>query len=285
VSQTKQVGRVIVVGSGQDISEIVQSYEKKLKVEYYHSQLTGQINQRILGISKLDSRTRLVATIDDDIIFENNSFEKMINCWNSAEDQTKGIGFNVINIPENNPNFFKNLLYIGHKVNGKVLKSGFVTQLPNTPSDQQVDWLSGGCAIWDQNTLLTNIHKDRINARWSPCEDLLFSYPIGRKFKLFVCKESKCFHDDVYYGDYSFKDQIYRGKMLALWNFFFVSSYRELSGIKCLIANLSFSLFNLIKSLFLCKFKLAIFYLTRISFSIFSYCLYLKNSDFKKYIY
>ena len=44
-----EVGRVIVVASGQDISDVVIEFSKILPVEYYSSE-SGQIKQRNKGI-------------------------------------------------------------------------------------------------------------------------------------------------------------------------------------------------------------------------------------------
>ena len=77
-----EVGRVIVVASGQDISDVVIEFSKILPVEYYSSE-PGQIKQRNKGISLLNDSTKLVATIDDDMFFYKTAVLQMIKFWNS----------------------------------------------------------------------------------------------------------------------------------------------------------------------------------------------------------
>ena len=53
-----EVGRVIVVASGQDVSDKVIEFSKILPLEYYSSE-SGQIKQRNKGISLLNDSTDL----------------------------------------------------------------------------------------------------------------------------------------------------------------------------------------------------------------------------------
>ena len=69
----------------------------------------GQIKQRNKGISFLDSSTKLVATIDDDVSFSNTAISELIKFWNTVEPDTAGVGFNIINIPAHNHNWLKGL--------------------------------------------------------------------------------------------------------------------------------------------------------------------------------
>ena len=87
VKQKCKLGRVIVVASGQDIKEIVVCFKDSLPVEYYRSE-PGQIRQRNVGISKLDERTKLVASMDDDVTYHDDAIEEMIRFWNSISSDT-----------------------------------------------------------------------------------------------------------------------------------------------------------------------------------------------------
>ena len=56
-----EVGRIIIVASGQDISDVVTEFSKKLPVEYYSSE-PGQIKQRNNLSMKLISSRKLHKT-------------------------------------------------------------------------------------------------------------------------------------------------------------------------------------------------------------------------------
>ena len=99
VEQKCKLGRVIVVASGKDIKDIVLGFKDRLPIEYYRSE-PGQIKQRNMGISKLDERTKLVASMDDDVTYHENAIAEMTHFWNGVEPDTAGVGFNINNLPK-----------------------------------------------------------------------------------------------------------------------------------------------------------------------------------------
>lgn len=234
--QTFKVGRIIIVGSGQNIEQLVMSYADKLPVEYYHCEVPGQIRQRKLGVSKLDSRTKLVATLDDDIILEKDTIQKLLDFWNSKDERTAGVGFNISNMKSHTYSRLRELFFASKKEPAKVLKSGLVTQLTNVAVDTKAEWLNGGTTSWRQDILIEKIHKKEVNAKWAPCEDLLFSYPVGKEYDLFVCASARVIHDDVIISDLPFKNLFYRGEVLTYWLLYFVSENKNLSLKACYIS-------------------------------------------------
>lgn len=253
VAQTKQVGRVIVVGSGQDIHGIIQSYEKKLNIEYYHSEIAGQIRQRKLGVTKLDSKTKLVATLDDDIILKPDAIENLISFWNSKDKNTAGTGFNITNMQRHKYSWIKKVLYLSLESPGRVISSGYTTSLVNINSDIKTNWLNGGATVWRQNILVEGIHKKNMDSSWAPCEDLMFSYPISKKFDLWVCKSAEVIHDDKVVFP-NIKSAIQRGRLLSQWTLEFVNQNRELSRIHFAIATISSSLLNMVRKIYKIEF-------------------------------
>ena len=183
VEQKCILGRVIVVASGQDIKDIVLDFKDSLPVEYYKSE-PDQIRQRNLGISKLDERTKLVACMDDDVTYHDDAIAKMIRFWNNIPSDTAGVGFNIINLPKMEHNWLRGLLGFSSKNHGQVLKSGFNTSISNISENIQVQWLNGGSSVWRQNILQEYMMKE-INTSWAVCEDLIFSYHLGKKFPLY----------------------------------------------------------------------------------------------------
>jgi glycosyltransferase involved in cell wall biosynthesis len=239
IIQSQKVGRIIVVGSGENIDALIKVYFDKLPIEYYHSSISGQIRQRKLGITKLDDRTKLVANIDDDIVLEGDAIERIIEYWNTKDDKTAGVGFNITNIKKHNYNRILTFLKISSSKPGVVLKSGLVTQITNINTDIESEWLNGGATTWRQDILISRIHEKFIDAKWSPCEDLILSYPIGKEYKLFVCSKSKVIHDDIIQFNLPFFSFFYKGKMLSIWLLYFVSQHKELSISAWILALIS----------------------------------------------
>jgi len=224
-----EVGRIIVVASGHDISTEVLAYSDKLPVEYLTSE-PGQIMQRNMGIALLDHSTRLVATIDDDVIFYKDSVSEMIRFWNLVEPETAGIGFNIVNQSEHNHNWLRGFFGISSLEAGKVLKCGRSTGILNIKQNIKTEWLNGGGTTWRQNILQNNTHKV-IKSNWAVFEDVIFSYPIGKKYPLYVCSKSKIEIDIIKKNKDSKMDSIYRGKTQFLWKLYFVTNNLDLSLI------------------------------------------------------
>lgn len=265
VKQKSQPGRVIIVASGNDIKKDIQEYFDKLPIEYIYTDVPGQIRQRKLGISKLDSSTRLVATLDDDIVLEETALKNIINFWNSTSVKTAGVGFNIVNIKENVFNPIKSFFFAGNKKPGKVLKSGFVTNLTNVGRDIKTDWLNGGATTWRQDIIIQNIHKDDIQSKWAPCEDLIFSYPVGKKYELYVCSNARVIHDDVENNSMTFSQNFERGKMFVYWHLYFIKCNSELSYWKNAVAVFITSTAGLFRSFLQKKWNKAGFYIGEIS--------------------
>ena len=251
--QTKKVGRIIIVGSGENIEKIVMGYLGILPVEYYHSEISGQIRQRKLGVTMLTNNTKLVATLDDDIILERDAIEENIKFWNTTDDQTAGIGFNIINMTKHSYSIVKEFSYLSTYKPGSVLTSGYTTSLVNVHEDIKTMWLNGGASIWLQHILIEGIHKKSIDSIWAPCEDVMFSYPIGKVKNLFICNNSKVVHDDTISYN-SIYDAFNRGRLLSLWTFEFVKQNSELNKHHFYIATIFSSIFNIFKRFYNKKF-------------------------------
>ena len=167
------------------------------------------------------------------MIFEPDAIEKMIMFWNTAEANTAGVGFNIINTPSYRQSFFSSLLLMTPSMQGRVLTSGYNMPIQNVKEDIQTQWLGGGYTIW-KRWVLGKFIQDNLNTRWATGEDLRFSYPIGKKYPLYVCAAAKVHHDHIY--DQILNKTIHRyiGRKGSLGFFYFVSSHPELSNFACL---------------------------------------------------
>ncbi|RHX86327.1 glycosyltransferase family 2 protein [Leptospira stimsonii] len=245
--QTAPVGRVIVIASGQDIRDVVEKYSKQLPLEYYYCEPPGQIRQRKLGVSKLDSRTKLVATLDDDIVLEPDAIDQIVQFWNASGSNTAGVGFNIMNMETHRYSKLREFFFFSSKLPGIVLESGFPTALTNVSADISTQWLNGGATTWRQDILVEKIHEKSVDAMWAPCEDLLFSYPVSKSYKLYVSSQSKVIHDDIIVDTLNFEQLKYRGYAISLWMISFVSAHRELKLWKTFIVILLTSLVTLVE--------------------------------------
>ena len=182
--QDCELGRIIVIGSGIDISDIILSFKKKIPVEYYKCN-PGQIKQRNKGISKLNTSTKLVGTIDDDVVFYKTAISEMIKFWNQVQNDTAGIGFNIVNQDGHKYSRLRGFFGVSLPEPGKVMKSGQNTSIINVKNNIRSEWLNGGTTVWKQDILKSHKHND-LYSRWAVYEDLIFSYPTGQKYPLYI---------------------------------------------------------------------------------------------------
>ena len=242
VDQNCELDRVIVVDSGKNIEEIVLSFKDRLPVEYYKSQ-PGQVRQRNLGISMLNDTTNLVAWMDDDVTYYENSINHMIKFWNLIDSKTVGVGFNMIYQSKNNFNIFK---LISNKLNrpGSIKKSGQLTPFSNLTNDIEVQYLSGGATVWKYDIIKKYKHDDNLlDLKWAACEDWIYSYPIGKKFKLMACASSKVqTEDEIRNNERPINYYIDRGKIRYSMRLYFVLTNSELSRILFFFSQLLFTI-------------------------------------------
>lgn len=221
-----KVGRIIVVASGQDIRDIVMKYQETLPVEYHHSQ-PGQIRQRNIGIALLDDSTKLVASLDDDVQLYPSAVSHMIHFWNHISAETAGVGFNIVNQPGHVVKWY-DVFYKRGRMPGQVMKSGQNIPVTNVEESIRSEWLNGGATVWRQEILKTHHHQE-VRSRWAVFEDVIFSYPIGRRLPLYICADAKVEIGDVELRNESNKMVFYRGKTQFLWGLYFVLSNPQLS--------------------------------------------------------
>jgi glycosyltransferase involved in cell wall biosynthesis len=227
--QSLSCGRIIIIDSGQDIKNIVDAFSESLPVEYYRSSVQGQIFQRNMGISMLDDSTQLVCSLDDDIVLEQGAIESMIRFWNNCEPETAGVSFNITNSPPFKHTWFKAFIGMSSPEQGEILSSGY--NVANAPVEKNIrtEWLCGGATVWKKEILKRFINKE-ISSKWAICEDVIFSYPIGKKYPLYVCADSKVRHEHVW--DHTAKMKYwYYGRTATLWRLYFVESHTELSRL------------------------------------------------------
>jgi glycosyltransferase involved in cell wall biosynthesis len=225
--QTQQVGRIIVVDGAENAEGVADKFRDRIPVEYYRCQPPGQIRQRNYGLSLLAERDKLVALLDDDIVLEAKSVERMVKFWNETEPETGGVCFNIINGPAPHYSQFAGLLGLGHRQPGRVLRSGLTTANTHVKKSMRVSWVPGGATVWRREVLLGRSHRE-IAARWAIGEDLLFSYPTGKKWPLYICADARVRHEHV--SDYGAPRQDrYHGRTQTLWMYHFVASNNDLS--------------------------------------------------------
>jgi glycosyltransferase involved in cell wall biosynthesis len=225
--QAVPCGKVIVAASGSDISEVILPFEGQLNVEYVHCDEPGQIAQRNRGLALLDANVRLVGFLDDDILLAPDALGNIVSFWNHVEPNTAGISFNVVKKDGRRLPLWRRT---AEKLvpPGRVFMSGFSAPTEALDVSVRSARLRGGATIW-RKAVLDEFKQDEIRASWAICEDLIFSYPISKKYPLYYCAEARVLHDHEISRSGNGSDHFTRGETWALWQLYFVTLNRDLS--------------------------------------------------------
>lgn len=225
--QEVRPGRLIIIDGGESIEDVAMAYGDRLPLEYYRCRPPGQIRQRNMGIAMVDESTPLVASFDDDIVLEPGSLNRMLQFWNGTDDKTAGVSFNIINGPRENRHLFKRIIGLSASEPGRVLRSGITTANTHVSKDLRAQWLCGGATVWRQSILKAFSHIE-FQSRWAISEDLIFSYPVGKKFPLYVCSTARVRHEHDF--DYvAIRKYRFHGYTQTIWLAYFVATNKDLS--------------------------------------------------------
>lgn len=234
-AQTSPCGPVVVVDGGDSVQHITLAHANRLDVHYLRCTPPGQLRQRRMGMELLRGLPghRLVALLDDDILLEPDALENMAAFWNRAPADTAGVGFNIVNAPAHSHSWLMGLLLAGAPEQGRVLASGRNTSILNVSRDLATQWLNGGATVWRRD-ILEQHPQDDLRTRWAVGEDVRFSYPIGKRARLFVCASARV--RDVLAADQAPPAQIrhYKARKEALALFYLTTLHPELSRAACL---------------------------------------------------
>ena len=232
VASTIKPQKVIVISSGSPIEEIVSEFRHAINIDYCHSEVAGQVNQKKTGIMRLQSETPWVMFLDDDLLLAPNAAEKAFETLNqhlTTTSEIVGIGLGLTPTSRlERSSYFKNLigraLCLSSDVPGKVLRSGQGVSYLENPEPIFTEWLNGA-SVWrieSVNQYLSSVPS----SDYAACEDLVFSYRQSKRGKLLFAPYAKVFFQDSESNDYNRKQAIVSG---SAWRYFFVKSNPDLS--------------------------------------------------------
>lgn len=226
-AQSTPVGRILIIDGGESVAPLVAEFAARLPIERHECLPPSQIRQRNLGISLLDERTPLAASLDDDIVLEPEAVERMIELWNQVEPDTAAISFNITNTPPEPTTWLRRTFGMAGTRPGQVLRSGMPTSNCQVTSDARVEWVCGGATVWRSAVLKSHPHTP-LPSKWAIAEDVVYSYPIGRQLPLYVSSRARVRHEHVF--DYAVKQpHQFHGLTQTLWLYHFVESNPTLS--------------------------------------------------------
>jgi glycosyltransferase involved in cell wall biosynthesis len=241
--------QVIVVSSGEEIFDVVEKFTSNLEITYIHSEISGQINQKKLGISAINPRAKWVVFMDDDLLVYPDTFEQAFRCINAFSRDSgadlAGIGFGLpVTSRFNNGGKFSRsvarLFGIHNHPAGQVLRNGHATSYLEQQSMIVTTWLNGASMWRAEKTSTYGSHG--ISSSYAACEDLIFSYPLGKKSSLLYCPDAKLDFQETEKTNFE-NPAIYIAALY--WRYFFVLEHREFSILRFNVTQLGRLLFGI----------------------------------------
>jgi glycosyltransferase involved in cell wall biosynthesis len=244
--------QVIVVSSGEEIFDVVEKFAPDLEITYIHSKISGQINQKKLGISAINPRAKWVVFTDDDLLVFPDTFEQAFRCiygfsGNSGRELS-GIGFGLpVTSRFNKGGKFSRrvarLFGINDQPAGYVLRNGHATSYLEQQSAIETTWLNGA-SMWRVDKT-SSYGSHGISSSYAACEDLIFSYPVGKKNSLIYCPNAKLDFQVVEKTNFE-NPAIYIAALY--WRYFFVLEHEEFSIFRFNIAQLGRLIFGIMQN-------------------------------------
>ncbi|MCD4781636.1 MAG: glycosyltransferase [Candidatus Omnitrophica bacterium] len=238
---------VIVDGSAQSRPDYYAQRFPDLNIVYTHTKFPRLTAQRNTGLSLLNGDIDLVCFLDDDIVFCDRSLKAMLLFWAKAPETVGGAVFNIMN--EKKPSAIvsvKALFCTGSKQRGRVLKSGYNTLICPAEETKEVQWLFGGGTVW-RREVFADYRFDEWFEGTGLCEDLDFSYQVGKAYGLMVVADAQVLHlTDLVQR----RDNVQFGVTQMLNRYYFVRKNKELSTWLCFWGGIGQFFENCLRSLF-----------------------------------
>ncbi|MDE2223073.1 MAG: glycosyltransferase family 2 protein [Candidatus Omnitrophica bacterium] len=195
--QDLPIHEIIIVDAGEASSFSLNAKaaaECSFKIKHLKASRACLPAQRNQGLSAVAADAPWICFLDDDIVLHKGAFGAMAAFWKDAPEDIAGAVFNIMN--EKRPTagvFLKKFFYTGSWERGIVLPSGYNTLMCPSEETRQVQWLFGGATVWRRKVFEEFLFDDWFE-KTGLCEDLDFSWRVGKKFRLFVVAGAKVDH-------------------------------------------------------------------------------------------
>jgi len=266
LSQNEKPAQIIICYYGK-LEKIHNEYKNIIWVQ---STTMNQVYQRSLALNYLKSKIKILLLLDDNIVLEKNCIKELIKNWNEYPVDTAAIGIVKKNYTKPKPNILHALTYTNSNNHGQLLKNGLPIGYDKTKKPKELKWINGGTTSWRLEFVTKIFQRNYPKITWSVAEDLIFSYPVSKKYKLILSNTAKCIALKKKYLDTfseNFKKGFYYSKILKS----FVKTHKEFSLLLFYYSIISSSVIGVILNIFFFNYKKIFNYIGRIVGLLFYY--------------
>ena len=223
---SKSPKTVMIVSCGENVDYVIRNYKSSLNIIHEHLTVSNQFFQKQIALQKTTKSHDFILFLDDYVILDKNFIHECIQSFSALDMNVAGMGVTVTNYIAGIPKFrlFRKKMFNYSDAPGSVLKSGNAMPYQNSPKFSRTNWLNG-TSVWRSKIFDEFIHT-KMASSYSAAEDLIFSYPISKKYKLLTNSDLK-----IKYGKRIISDKRFftRNKSTNLHKLFFIEQHPELS--------------------------------------------------------
>jgi GT2 family glycosyltransferase len=157
--------------------------------------------QKSIGIKALGNTHNWVLFLDDDVVLEVNTIERMYSEYlaNSIFTDFAGFGLSILNRSTREINSFilriLKFLNLYSYTPGTVTKSGHAQSYLDHPVEIEVQWLNG-ISVW-KSKVLFHYPVIQTDNTYSAYEDVNFSYKVSKNNKLLFAPKAKVINQSI----------------------------------------------------------------------------------------
>jgi hypothetical protein len=240
MKSTVPIRQLVIVSSGDSIDSVIQEFSRNLSITHYHSELPGQIRQKMQGTKLFNQEINWILNLDDDLVLDSNAIEYAINCT-MTDRSIVGVGFALPSTQKSIQGYLPKLLAqifgLSEKSLGKILKNGHASSYLQSAVPIETQWLNSA-TMW-RKEVLVNYQSSYLEAKYAAYEDVIFSYTVSKTYKLFFQPLSKLAFQEFQAQDVSNYEAFHSA---SYWRFYFVRTNSELSVLGLLWSQIGRSL-------------------------------------------
>ena len=224
MSSSIKPSQIIIVASGEDIKHYIKRFEGYFEITYKHTEISGQMAQKKIGITLLNEKNNWCLFLDDDLVVDPTAIERALEEVNSrVQERVLGVGFSLpMTSRAQSASGFTlrvgNLFGIHTNSPGKVLRNGHATSYLQMEEVTNTEWLNGA-SMW-QKSVLKSYGNGVPSTKYAACEDLIFSYPLHKIGQLIFVPQAKLAFQDYELSDFN---SLTIFESASYWRYYFVS--------------------------------------------------------------
>jgi glycosyltransferase involved in cell wall biosynthesis len=194
---------VVVVSSGERLDSSINPFKTMMKLTYIHSDMGGQIHQKIQGLSAFSKEVKWVVFFDDDLLVPRNFFTLFMSQTSDLPKHIVGVGMNLgftgkqVTTKPLGKLFSRLFLLSGN--HGEIRRSGHACSYMLANSKIETQWLSGASAWrYEYACMYNSVHQF---SRYAAYEDVIYSYWMSKKGELIYIPELTLDYQEVQSND------------------------------------------------------------------------------------